>query len=217
MKFSKKSASRVFKTALCFILLYNSITSAQINPQIRRDTRMTQARQRVLIDTSPKTNPMVSDRIKINDGILSIFNSVDTVWDLTPYLQSKASCDYEKTMDNDGCIIVTYTDGFKKTICGGSVIDVTLSGGKKYVRRMGQSIKHEVMRIPPPSNPGPAEAAYTWLVQYNETLLNEIKKYLVTNDAINKYSQNEKVVCKGMFYKQIEYRTIFLEEFLKAK
>lgn len=221
MKILHNIICRSQKIFLIFILLTNSAitVSSQIQTQIYKDTKISGAKQKALIDTTPKGKIKTSDGIKVNDDLMHYKNmtgTADTVWDLTPYLNAKSSCDYEKTMDEDGCIIVTYTDGFKKTVCGGAVIDVTLANGKKYVRRMGQGIRHEVMRIPAP-NPTGTETAYNWLVGYNQALLNDIEKYLITKAAFNKYLDTERAVCKGMFYKQIDYRTIFIQEFLKAK
>jgi hypothetical protein len=200
---------------LLFIISFATASTAQIN---RTKTEVgSPVFRRAITDTAIR-KIKVNDRVDVDERMMNvnIYGTTDTVWDLKPYIQTKATCDFVKTIEEDGCILVTYSDGFKKQICNGEVIEVTLANGKKYHKRAGPSLRHLVMRIPVP-NPTGTETAYNWLVSYNAALLNDIKEYLVTDLALNTYLANEKAVCKGMFYKQIDYRTIFIQEFLKAK
>lgn len=211
--FYKTSFAKLF--FLLFLISFATAAAAQIS---RTKTEVgSPVLRRAITDTTIR-KIKVNDRVDVDKRMMNVntYGTTDTVWDLKPYMQTKATCDFVKTIEEDGCILVTYSDGFKKQICKGEVIEVTLANGKKYRKRAGPSLRHLVMRIPVP-NPTGTETAYNWLVSYNAALLNDIKEYLGTDLAFNTYLASEKAVCKGMFYKQIDYRTIFIQEFLKAK
>jgi len=206
------------KFILC-ILVIISVTSVQAQELQYNVNANDPILTRQFADTTPRRKVNVKDGIHVRkNNIPQIIPSgtTDTVWDLSPYLQEKVGCNFVKTIDDNGCIWVTYTDGFEKQICSGDLIEVKLANGKKYRRKSGQTIRHEVMRVPAP-NPTGTETAYKWLMSYNTDLLDDIKNLVGTVNAFNIYLANERAVCNGMFYKQIDYRSIFIQEFLKAK
>jgi len=182
-----------------------------------------QNRQRTvinIIDTNRVRKSVVSRDAHVNTTLIYglRYNSVDTVYDLKPFLAQKAGCDFEKAVDTAGCVIVRYTDGFAKKICNGDVKEVTTADGRKHVLHWMPSTRMYVMELPPPPNPGQADVAYQWLSNYSDSLMADIKVALGNKPGdIQHYSNNELLACKGNLYKQIEYRTIFLEQYLQAK
>ena len=72
------------------------------------------------------------------------------------------------------------------------------------------------MRVPYPPNPAATANSSDWLNAYNLSLLDKIEKLLKNNATIKEYQSREKANCRGNIYREIEYKTIFLEEFFKA-
>lgn len=142
----------------------------------------------------------------------------DSVYDLQPFLQTKASCDFQKSRDEDGCIIIKYSDGFIKKECRGAVTEVTTPDGKRHVnKRPIMSLKMLVMKFPPP-NPLSSANDYEWLNNYNSDLLLTINSILENNQTlIKKYLSSEKMTCGTSIYNQIVYRSMTINDFLKAK
>jgi len=176
---------------------------------------------RNLADTSPVRKAYLERRIVINPGLYKAITQApaDTVKSLEPYLATKASCDFEKSVTPDGCILVKYKDGFIKKVCDGRVTEVVMPDGKKHVQKGGNQVAYMyVTPLPPPPNPGATNVAYKWLTNYNEGLMNDILSLLGNQqDLINQYKATETGKCGDSIYKQIEYRTIFIETFLEAK
>ena len=173
-------------------------------------------------DTTPLRKAIFNRELSINPHMVKGYytiNATDTVWDLTPYLQSKVNCDYEKAIDSNGCVLVKYTDGLTKKICAGKLVEVVTPDGKKHVARLaGTTAYMYVMPVPPPPNPSDTDTAAHWLASYNTNLLDEISGLFADDQTlITHYMNKEEAKCKGSIYKQIEFRTIFIEEFLKAK
>jgi hypothetical protein len=117
------------------------------------------------MDTSPIRKAIINNHLRINPGISEVFRNTaatDTVISLTPYLKTKSDCDFEKTIDNDGCIIIKYNDGFIKKSCDGNVVEVITPDGKKYVSRFGgYNILMAVLPIPPPPDPLSTDTDYS--------------------------------------------------------
>ncbi|MBA4167028.1 MAG: hypothetical protein H0X41_05715 [Chitinophagaceae bacterium] len=173
-------------------------------------------------DTSPIRKAIFNKQIHVNPRLVynyKNFSTTDTVWNLEPYLQSKANCDFEKAIDSNGCILVKYTDGLTKKICGGKLTEVVTPDGKKHVARLaGTTTYMYVMPIPPPPNPSDTDTASRWLTHYNGNLMDEISGLFADDEnLINQFKTNEHAKCSNSLYKEIEFRTIFIEEFLKAK
>ncbi len=175
---------------------------------------------RVIADTSPVRRAIINRELLINPNIVKAFNYAsitDTVADLRPFLQSKANCDFEKAVDSNGCIIIRYTDGLTKKICNGILKEVITPDGIRHITIIYTTYSF-TMTLPPPPNPEQADISYQWISTYNDNLMKDITGALGDDSAmINQYNMNEAAYCKGSIYKQIEYRTMFLEEFLKAK
>jgi hypothetical protein len=159
---------------------------------------------------------------RINPAILLTFKNTaittDSVFNITDYLAPKASCDYDKAIDSNGCIITQYTDGFTKKICNGIVTEVITADGHRYVlKRLPPNIKIYITPLPPPPNPGVADPSYTWLNNYSNELLKDVKTLLKNSDALVKtYLDGEYEACNNNVYKQIEYRTVFLQTVYQA-
>jgi hypothetical protein len=173
-------------------------------------------------DTSKVNKAMAEKQVTANAQLITAYNlhpEADTVWDLKPFLASKQNCDFEKAIDTNGCILVKYNDGLIKKICNGSVVEVITPDGKKHVARIaGSTFYHYVVRIPSPQNPSATDISYKWLVAYNENLLTEISVLLGDNqNLVTQFKNREKIKCEHNIYKEIEYRTLFIEEVLKAK
>jgi len=89
--------------------------------------------------------------------------------------------------------------------------------GKKHVQHWMTTTYMYVMELPPPPNPGTQTSSYQWLSKYNDGLLQDIVLFLGNQQSmIDQYKQNEAAKCVGNIYKQIEYRTVFIETFLEA-
>ena len=144
------------------------------------------------------------------------YSSVDTSYSADPYLESKASCEFQKTIDDDGCVIIKYADGLIKKVCKGNVREVITPDGKKHVIKVMIAYQY-VMKLPAPPNPTESDNSFKWVTSYNLSLMNEIKDHLTTDKALQDYLSRESNACNGNVYKEIEYRTIFLEEYLQAK
>ena len=179
------------------------------------------ARAAAIADTSPARKAFIDRRLTINSGLYTRpgrLSSVDTVLNIDPYLQGNEGCDIEKSATPDGCVLVKYKNGFIKKICNGKVTEVTTPDGKKHVQRAMNTAYMYVMGVPPPPNPGTQSNSYQWLSKYNDGLLQDILLFLGNQQSmIDQYNQNEDAKCQGNIYKQIEYRTIFIETFLEAK
>jgi len=75
-----------------------------------------------------------------------------------------------------------------------------------------------VIPIPPPPNPANSDNSYKWLVGFNDDLLKEVSGFFGDDEAsVNKFLDNEQIKCNGNIYQEIQFRTIFIDEFLKAK
>jgi hypothetical protein len=210
-----------------FLIIIQSLVAQKIKPGANHAAIITRPAVSTMAaslgpDTTPIRRAILNKQIHVNPHLIAgykNFSNTDTVWNLDPYLQSKANCDFEKAIDSDGCILVRYTDGLTKKICGGKLMEVVTPDGKKHVARLGGTTTYMyVMPIPPPPNPSDSDTASRWLASYNANLMDEISG-LFTDDKnmIAQYISSEKAKCKGSLYKQIEFRTIFIEEFLKAK
>ncbi len=199
-----------FAGGLIILLLFSFNLSAQVK------------NARILQDTSPIRKAIINKQIKVNPRLVYLYGhvpSVDTVADLDPYLRSKQNCDYEKAIDSNGCVLVKYTDGFTKKICDGQLVEVVMPDGKKHVSRFGNTKMYMyVTPLPPPPNPTNSDTAFNWLIAYNKNLLDEISGLFADDqDLVSRFMTREKDKCNGSLYKEIEFRTIFIEEFLKAK
>lgn len=132
------------------------------------------------------------------------------------YLATKESCDFEKTVDDSGCVVIAYADGGKKKVCNGLLFEVITPDGVRHPIR-NWSIKQYVMKIDPPQNPTQTDVSYKWINSFNAEELSEIGKCLRTDEAMAVYLKREYASCKDNIYKQMEYRSIFLQEYYKAK
>ncbi|MCY7422645.1 MAG: hypothetical protein LH478_12985 [Chitinophagaceae bacterium] len=132
------------------------------------------------------------------------------------YLQSKKYCGYEKSVDDEGCVVIQYVDGGAKKLCNDMLVEVMTPDGIKHPIRTN-SIQQYVMKLDPPNNPPQTDVTYKWISGFNAEELNEISKLLKTDAAINQYLKREYANCKDNVYKQMEYRSIFLQEYYKAK
>lgn len=185
-------------------------------------TQLASPKSYLVSDTSPIRRAIFDKQIRINPHLAGLYGTdthVDTVGDLTVFLQSKQNCDFEKAVDSNGCIIVRYTDGLTKKICKGSLTEVITPDGRRHVSKYGNmTMFMYVMPIPAPPNPSDSDTAFNWLVAYHDNLMDEISALCSDNkDIISQFTVNEKAKCNGSLYKEIEYRTMFIEEFLKAK
>ena len=209
---------------LCMVM-YTAINAQKkkvVSSTVGRQEELTGLRNHAVPDTTPLRKAIINRELSVNPHILEGYyanNPTDTVWNLQPYLQSKAGCDYEKAMDTSGCVLVKYTDGLTKKICGGKLVEVVTPDGRKHVAKLaGATAYMYVMPVPPPPNPSDTDTAAHWLSSYNANLLDEISGLFADNQTlINQYLGKEQSKCNGSVYKQIEFRTIFIEEFLKAK
>jgi hypothetical protein len=211
---------------ICIISLNNlsgQKTKAKIPTQtMSQPATATSATVYVAADTTPIRKAILKDQIRVNNDLYLKYNrvsTVDTVLDLGPFLQAKAGCDFERAFDDNGCVLVRYTDGFTKKICNGRVTEVITTDGRKHVSRFGNmNIKMYVIPVPAPANPSGSDNSYQWLVAYNQDLLDEISGLFGDSKAmIKKFSDNEQLKCKGNIYLEIQFRTILIGDFLKAK
>ena len=199
----------------------SQVKPRQAKPYLQASAR-NMAMATAVADTSPIRKAYIEKRLRTNTDLIRIIrrvNSVDTVPSLDPWLATKESCDFEKSLTPDGCIIVKYKDGFTKKVCKGKTTEIITPDGKKYVLRWGNTTAYMyVSGLPAPPNPDAQSATYKWLTNYNEGLMNDILLFLGNQaDLIDQYKQNEAIKCSGNIYKLIEYRTIFIETFLEAK
>lgn len=203
-------------------LLFTCHSVSQVKPHLQAAGHNMAMATTTAADTSPIRKAYYEKRLRTNIDLVRIAGSiqaVDTVPSLQPWLATKENCDFEKSLTPDGCIIVKYRDGFTKKVCKGQTTEVITPDGKKHVLRWGNSTVYMyVSGLPAPPNPDAQSPTYKWLANYNEGLMNDILLFLGNQaDLVNQYKQNEAVKCTGNIYKQIEYRTIFIETFLEAK
>ena len=195
---------------------------SQVKPRLQANARNMTMAPAATADTSPIRKAYLERRLRTNTDLIRIaghVQTVDTVPSLEPWLATKESCDFEKSLTPDGCILVKYKDGFTKKVCKGKTTEIIMPDGKKHVLRWGNSTAYMyVSGLPAPPNPDAQAPTYKWLTNYNEGLMNDILLFLGNqSDLIDQYKQNEAIKCSGNIYKQIEYRTIFIETFLEAK
>ena len=145
-----------------------------------------------------------------------LLNFVDTAYSTEPYLVSKKDCEFVKSIDADGCVIIRYSDGLVKKVCNGYISEVITQDGRLHIIRPPNYVRDYVMRVPYPPNPAATANSSDWLNAYNLSLLDKIEKLLKNNATIKEYQSREKANCRGNIYREIEYKTIFLEEFFKA-
>ena len=168
--------------------------------------------RRAHIEKRLRVNPRLAEEMKIHKG------TIDTVPTLEPYLKEKAACDFEKSVDNEGCILIKYADGFIKKVCEGVTQEVITKDGKKYVKRTYQTMKMEVQALPPPPNPSTADPVYKWINKVSEDLLSDVKLLMGNdNQLVTDYMSRENAKCNGSIYRRIEYRMIFIENFYEAQ
>jgi hypothetical protein len=136
--------------------------------------------------------------------------------DYIAWLKSKEQCESQKTVDESGCVLIKYSDGGVKKFCNGSLVEVTTPNGRPHPIR-GSKITQYVMKLDPPNNPQQADISYKWISAFNQQVLNEISKFLRTEGELNEFLSRENSICRGNIYKQLEYRTIFVQEYLMAR
>ncbi len=213
MKIITKVALRATKKLLSGICaaLFISTSFAQIKTTTPATTYQ---RRSVIADTVPRRYHRADAVAMTADRGLQ--NTVDTSYSAEPFLISKKDCAFEKTIDNAGCVVIKYTDGLIKKMCGGYVTEVITPDKKRHIIRV-MVIQQLVMKIHPPANPAKTDNAFNWLTFYSNNLLKEIEKDINNTNLFNQYTSRENALCGDNIYKAIEYRTIFLEEFLGAK
>jgi hypothetical protein len=144
---------------------------------------------------------------------------VDSVVSLDSYLQMKADCEVVKTLDRDGSILIRYPDGFTKKYYYGLVVEVITPDGIRHVPKRRPYIPHTriaIIRIPPPVPPA-SDPLYKWLWQFNSDLEIDIRGSIGGGQARwNEFIADENDACGDNIYKQIQFRTSFLENFGKA-
>ncbi len=142
---------------------------------------------------------------------------VDTVTSFEQLLQMKSDCETVKTLDADGSILIRYPDGFSKKMNNGALIEITTADGVRHVtRRMPYTpvIHLAVIKVPPPI-PGPNDPLYKWLKEFNTSLESDITD-LIGQSGWSQLLSDESEVCNNNIYKQIQFRTKFLENYSTA-
>ncbi len=132
------------------------------------------------------------------------------------YLQTKQYCEFEKAVDDNGCVVIHYVDGGSKKLCNDYLVEVITPDGIKHPIR-NYTMKQYVLKLDPPNNPSQTDVTYKWISGFNAEALNDISKLLKTDADLNKFLKREYASCKDNVYKQMEYRSIFLQEYYKAK
>jgi hypothetical protein len=140
----------------------------------------------------------------------------DSVTSFNIFLETKADCDVVKTIDDDGIITIRYPDGFTKIIYSGKLTEIITSDGVHHVLKYhpyNPSVKLAVIQIPPPV-PGPGDPIFLWLSKFNSDLEKDIRVIIGGgDDRWGQFLSNENNVCGGNIYKQIQFRTSFLENY----
>jgi len=163
--------------------------------------------ERFIKSMAPKTNMLRSNA------------PVDSVANLNVYLQMKADCEITKSIDDDGKIFIRYPDGFIKKFSNGIIVEVITPDGVRHVPKYTYypSIKLAVIQIPPPV-PGANDPIYIWLVKFRSDLETDIRRSIGGGDAgWQKFLNDESKVCQNNIYKQIQFRTAFLENYATAQ
>lgn len=144
----------------------------------------------------------------------------DTVPSLEPFLQQKAACEFSKSIDADGNIVIRYADGFvKKLLQGKYPLEIITPDGVRHVPQR-PPVRTEPMMVNqlPPPLPPEADPLYKWLESFNNDLGDDIKRLMANSSyGWNGFVQDENRVCHNNLYKQIQFRTIFLAKFNAAK
>lgn len=178
--------------------------------EVRVDTMQ---RKRSGSDERFKKSMMVKTNMAISNA------PVDSVASLSGFLQMKADCEITKSIDDDGKISIRYPDGFIKKYSNGTVVEVITPDGVRHVPKYTYypSIKLAVIQIPPPV-PGANDPIYIWLVKFRSDLETDIRRSIGGGDARwQQFLSDENTVCQNNIYKQIQFRTAFLENYATAQ
>ncbi|MBS1606769.1 MAG: hypothetical protein JST42_29200 [Bacteroidetes bacterium] len=196
--------------SLCLIPATGQIIKNNAN-EVRSDTmrrKKSAADERFIKSMAPKTT-MVKNNAP-----------VDSVTSLDGYLQMKADCDITKSIDDDGRIMIRYPDGFIKKFSNGIVVEVITPDGVRHVPKhpyYPPTIRLAVIQIPPPV-PGTNDPIYLWLVKFRADLETDIRRSIGGGDARwQQFLSDENTVCQNNIYKQIQFRTAFLENYATAQ
>lgn len=216
MKASHIHLNRILKFLLLLIL--GSIQQQTIGQTRMKAKPLTNQKSavRLAIDT-----PFRKNKIEIQDNTtvtvtgknIPVMGSEE---DGYAYLQTKKYCEFEKAVDDDGCVVIQYVDGGSKKICNDFLVEVITPDGLKH-RITNYTFKQFVMKLDPPNNPPQNDVTYKWISGFNTEALKDISKLLKTDTDLNKFLKREYTICKDNVYRQMEYRSIFLQEYYKAK
>ena len=173
-------------------------------------------------DTVPQKKQLrYSDQWQIKQQMKAKTNfnnvPVDTVTSFDAFLQMKAGCETVKTLGDDGSILIRYPDGFTKKMYDGLLVEVITADGVRHVpkrRPYKPTLYLDIIRIPPPV-PGINDPLYKWLNDFNQSLESDIRD-LIGKTGWGQFLGDESEVCNNNIYKQIQFRTKFLENYSTA-
>jgi hypothetical protein len=207
---------------LLLLLLYQITTVAQVINKQNKLLLKTKGKA-ATSDSSAISRAIKNREILINPALIKIFTRpihTDTVQmeEAEAMLEMKRACECEKYVDTAGCMMVHYADGLSKRICSGSLVEVITADGKRHIVRQPPRMMMGVVKLRPPENPSTSDVSYQWLKVYSEELFGDVQALLQKNNkAIADFLSREKRSCENNVYRQVVYRTTFIEEFLKAR
>ncbi len=216
MKVSNDYFIRFSKFLLLLTLVsMHEQTTGQAKMKARPLTNQNNAVRLATDSSFRKRNVEMQDKTTI-DASGKILIAMGNEKDGYTYLQTKQYCEFDKSVDDEGCVVIHYGDGGSKKLCKDMLVEVVTPDGLRHPIR-ANSIKKYVMKLDPPNNPSQTDVTYKWISGFNAEALNDISKLLKTDADLNKYLKREYASCKDNVYKQMEYRSIFLQEYYKAK